>query len=448
MTTIRKIVTSKIDGNGADDTSISEIRPHGETAFYLDTNTNPNKLVLMMFDGVRTHRKSKVLSPGILYGSNADSGDGNGYDTIKLIPDASLGTDQYLVIDPTQGEPGHIHIRAGGEQDSSTADLYLGAERNHVKVSDTEDNIVIKTTYSGEGQVPYNWTFNDTGKLTFPSGGAIESWGMGWIGLTNGDSNTPVSIAYKKNDGESPIGLSEIMLGGSNTAGSVNIYTQDITEESMHQWIFNSNGAIVFPDETVQTTAYNGITNVVTTIEKAAPPTNTGIPTALADSTWSVPLTDGSYGPFTGSIVGVVYNVVVSGGTPSYNIVSYPSNLALNATIDQLNASSLGGAPGNFSNIVVSAVNDSIALDLTKSINKLSNGEYTLADGVEGQIMYLVRSPDTDSLSVSVFVLNGDGDSPLKPFAVLGGEGPYPNDGICTLIFTDGTWKQTGGMWD
>lgn len=67
--------------------------------------------------------------------SLGDSGDGNGYDTLQLHPDTSLSSyDQYLVIDPTS--PGHIHIRAGGTQDASSAELYLGAEKNYVRVID------------------------------------------------------------------------------------------------------------------------------------------------------------------------------------------------------------------------------------------------------------------------------------------------------------------------
>jgi hypothetical protein len=145
MTTIRKIVTSKVDGNSADTNDTNEIRPFGEIAVYLNTEPNPDKLTLMMFDGIRTHLKSMVLAPGRLYGSDADSGDGNNRDTIKLIPDASLsdytGNDQYLIIDPTGG----IRIRAGGTQDASTADLYLGGEKTFVRVSDTTDDVVIRT---------------------------------------------------------------------------------------------------------------------------------------------------------------------------------------------------------------------------------------------------------------------------------------------------------------
>jgi hypothetical protein len=172
MTTIRKIVTSKIDGSSADSTDTNEIRPFGEIAVYVNTEPNPDKPTLMMFDGTRTNLKSMVLAPGRLYGSDADSGDGNNRDTIKLIPDASLsdytGNDQYLIIDPTNGEPGHIHIRAGGTQDASGADLYLGAEQTFVRVSDTYDNVAIRTSTVGEGITPHIWTFGTDGNLTIP----------------------------------------------------------------------------------------------------------------------------------------------------------------------------------------------------------------------------------------------------------------------------------------
>jgi hypothetical protein len=71
------------------------------------------------------------------------SGDGNGYDTLKLVPDADREEfDQYLVIDPT--EPNHIHIRAGGTIDASNADLILGGEDTGVVVSDSFDSVILK----------------------------------------------------------------------------------------------------------------------------------------------------------------------------------------------------------------------------------------------------------------------------------------------------------------
>jgi len=222
MTTIRKIVTSKVDGNSADTNDTNEIRPFGEIAVYLNTEPNPDKLTLMMFDGTRTHLKSMVLAPGRLYGSDADSGDGNGRDTIKLIPDASLsdytGNDQYLIIDPTGGEPGHIHIRAGGVQDQSTADLYLGAEQTFVRVSDTTNNVVIRTSTLGVGVTPHTWTFDNTGNLTLPNDSEIRADG----------SNLEVG------------GMTNFNV---EALGVANIYTND----GAHQWQFGDDGNLTLP---------------------------------------------------------------------------------------------------------------------------------------------------------------------------------------------------------
>jgi hypothetical protein len=82
--------------------------------------------------------------PGDGYISNPlnSSGDGNGYDTIKIVPDSDREQyDQYLIIDPTQ--PNHIHVRAGGTQDESLAELVIGGENTYVKVSDTDDSVTI-----------------------------------------------------------------------------------------------------------------------------------------------------------------------------------------------------------------------------------------------------------------------------------------------------------------
>jgi len=170
MAKVRKINVSKVQGDDSNNTSSSEVRPYGEIAVYEGIN---NKLELLMFDGVRTNLKSKVLNKGTFYGGDADSGDGLNYDTIKLIPDAELhrndnvyGNDQYLIIDPTGGEPNHIHIRSGGTIDSSTTDLFLGGEKNNVRVSDTNDRVAI-TTDAGISGIK-TWLFDGGGALTFP----------------------------------------------------------------------------------------------------------------------------------------------------------------------------------------------------------------------------------------------------------------------------------------
>jgi hypothetical protein len=83
------------------------------------------------FDGV------KIIGAGTASGDGADLG------TIELVPEGSLTSDQYLIIDPTA--PNHIHIRAGGEIDQSTADLIIGGETNNVWVSDSSRRVSINT---------------------------------------------------------------------------------------------------------------------------------------------------------------------------------------------------------------------------------------------------------------------------------------------------------------
>jgi hypothetical protein len=74
-------------------------------------------------------------------------------------------------------------------------------------------------------------------------------------------------------------------------------------------------------------------------------------------------------------------------------------------------------------------------------------------DGVEGQIMYLVPTPNTVTPeNIKVYVNHGrNGGSQYlnAEFWPFGG-----NDGsqfftgsICTLIFTDNHWQQVGGNW-
>ena len=62
-----------------------------------------------------------------------------------LKPDSSLETDQYIILDPTEGGPNHIHIRAGGPIDDSAADLFIGGEDNNLKVSDTSKTVQINS---------------------------------------------------------------------------------------------------------------------------------------------------------------------------------------------------------------------------------------------------------------------------------------------------------------
>ena len=80
-------------------------------------------------------------------GAGTASGDGYGLGTLELVPDGNITSDQYLIIDPTA--PNHIHIRAGGQQDNSSAQVYLGGERNNIEVSDPYRTVKINTKPNG-----------------------------------------------------------------------------------------------------------------------------------------------------------------------------------------------------------------------------------------------------------------------------------------------------------
>ena len=92
------------------------------------------------------------------------SGDGYGFSTLELTPDASLGTDQYIVLDPTT--PNHIHVRAGGVIDESTAYLYLGGEKANVLVTDFNHQVQISTTTEDSSSL--EWIFDNKGNTLFP----------------------------------------------------------------------------------------------------------------------------------------------------------------------------------------------------------------------------------------------------------------------------------------
>jgi len=97
-----------------------------------------------------------------------------------------------------------------------------------------------------------------------------------------------------------------------------------------------------------------------------------------------------------------------------------------------------------------------LPLNVKFATNKLADGSYTLADGVEGQIMYLVPQTGVTPANVSVDVANfrtggfASTNGTLYPFRIFNDANAsyYDSRAFCTLIFTDGAWQQSGGSWD
>jgi hypothetical protein len=198
-----------------------------------------------------------------IIGAGTASGDGSGNGTIDLVPDLDLITnqysqDQYLIIDPTA--PNHIHIRAGGEQDASAADLFIGGERNHVRVSDggrsvsfsTRPNTVINT-YTNQN------TISNTSFVTSNTANIYIGDTLFYVG---GDIVTVDSITQ-----DSPsAGLQTITanLNGapaSFVAGEPHIFSHE--EEWENYWQFGADGVLSGP--AMGSVAVNGLYNNSTT---------------------------------------------------------------------------------------------------------------------------------------------------------------------------------------
>ena len=131
-----KVFVDKMGGNAAN----TYIGNEGEL-FY-----DPQTTTLRMSDGSTpggivvssgtSGSTGEVTFEGVkVIGSGANSGDGNGYSTLELVPDINLyDNDQYIIVDPTV--PSHIHLRAGGVQGQSGAELFIGGEEVYLKVND------------------------------------------------------------------------------------------------------------------------------------------------------------------------------------------------------------------------------------------------------------------------------------------------------------------------
>jgi hypothetical protein len=229
---------------------------------------------------------------GYMSWDGESSGDGSGFNTMRLVPDQNLeSVDQYIILDPTGGVPGHIHIRAGGTQDNSLAHLYLGGEHSHVKISAGLNPPV--TVMSNDNA----WIFGTSGDLTIP--GDIKGTANTSIIVDNVVlfANVTVEQAQPYGPSGSRVFISEsayptlgsiVQVGDTVTIGwgapitvtitnitgggfwelrfnqiitaelILNPGTITITSAQVNTWTFDNDGGLTFPDGTVQTTAWTG----------------------------------------------------------------------------------------------------------------------------------------------------------------------------------------------
>lgn len=189
----------------------------------------------------RMNSEGQFEFPGSGYIENVidGSGDGNGYDTFKIVPDDDLvsgnGSDQYIIIDPTA--PNHIHIRAGGVQDSSFADLFLGAERTHIKVSDQDGNVRISSKQSDIGNSYQNMNTEASNLLVID--GEITFYNAYYVQF-NGTNYFPAGN-YIQN------GQTFITVYEATFQPGEYYYVAEVGGEN--GWNFASNGTLYGPEE-------------------------------------------------------------------------------------------------------------------------------------------------------------------------------------------------------
>ena len=161
--------TSPVTITFADSTTV-------QTVAIFDATSQGTPAVIFQWDGQLNKSYAETFPLTISVDYNQIN---SGPSVIILDPVEWDGSDQHIVIDATA--PNHIHIRAGGEIDQSTADLIIGGEETSLLVSDTGDYVDVKTTSESSTNV---WRFNSDGYLTGPAmGGLLVS------GLLNGEGD-------------------------------------------------------------------------------------------------------------------------------------------------------------------------------------------------------------------------------------------------------------------
>lgn len=223
MAKIKRIVTSEVEGRNVSDF-------YGDNSYSIQTNGQIN------YYG--PGGMGPVIAPGIVYGANADSGDGYGYNTLKLVPNSSDGDiydHRYLIIDPTA--PNHIHIRAGGQPDESNAELFLGAEKTYVKVNN--DGREVRVSSRRQQQVMAHANGNvDSGDYLTTTDQVIAV--PGWTVEVNGVMHYIQNVTVGD-------GTTTIYAPGANFAlnGVYNFFSP----EGVNEWTFDSDGNLYGPGD-------------------------------------------------------------------------------------------------------------------------------------------------------------------------------------------------------
>jgi hypothetical protein len=204
------------------------------------------------------------------------SGDGQGWNTMRLVPDQQglEDADTYIILDPAyDGQTGNIHIRAGGTRDNSLANLYLGGANSHVKIgAGLNPPVTVKANNN-------SWTFSNTGTTTFPTGVTLSNargantvnfltavdksfqietqtnaTSKLWNFTTDGNLTLPQNANINFSNGVSILAGITGTYGNTQVAAYLPSYTGNIAGNIVKNgnvWTFGTNGTTQFPNSTI-----------------------------------------------------------------------------------------------------------------------------------------------------------------------------------------------------
>ena len=358
--------------------------------------------------------------------------------------------------------PQGMRINPGIE---SNADIQLPND------ADAATTSVRISNYNNTGNVEIQahssaWKFGFDGNLTLPTTGNINyANGQSILsGITAGSTYSNVNVAAYIADS---ITTGNVLGNGTDP----NVYIETVLSGNTSVWTFGTNGILTLPantaiiqgagtDSNVNVIASDGTTTAQWTFEKTGRLEAPGQINIVSSDT-----TDGGAGyagliKFTNNNVGASNNhkslrlsdggnlqIINSGYSATLLDLSDTGTLTVGGELIVNGAIVNSTSPATGSGDVAYPT----ALDLTKTVNKLSDNTgsyYTLADGVEGQTMYLVRQrtvTDYSYSSIHVLVANA-----YYGINTLTNQNLYFGSGqdLITLVFTDGAWQQSGGSWD
>lgn len=233
---------------------------------------------------------------------------GPAHGNIQIIPNNTpyyVNHGQFLNIYPTVNtDSPHIHI-AAGTGTCQAGDLILGDDDKNVSI--INDGSVQINSYSGSTQ--HRWTFDTSGELQLPSSGIISNNGNIWSFGTGGTLSVPGPIT-----GSSP---------------NVEIISCSST------WTFVSAGNMIFPDSSVQKTAYQVVKsgfnaqnplvrmdNIEASIDGSGNPT-----VGAVSANWS-----GPYSLQAQLWNGITYPVTTYGNTNATWLTAFAGGIGVNFT--------------------------------------------------------------------------------------------------------------------